>query len=135
MQIREIMTIPPVFCTPETPLQYVVHMLIEHDCNAVPVVEHDDSREPIGIVTGLGITARMMTDTQLPGPLQALDVMTPPLKVTPETPVSDARALLEETLVRHLIVVDTKGNCIGMVSKNALSRHREQSNDYPSRYV
>jgi CBS domain-containing protein len=110
-------------------------MLVQHDCTALPVVEHDDSREPIGIVTGLSITARMMTDAQMPGLLQALDVMTTPLKVAPDMTVADAHALLDESLVRNLVVIDPKGNCIGMVSKSALIRHRERSNHYPSRYA
>lgn len=39
MRIAEVMTRELVCCTPETGLQEVAQMMVEHDCGEIPIVK------------------------------------------------------------------------------------------------
>ena len=58
MKVGEIMTPNPACCTPETPLLQVAQMFIDHDCGAIPVIESESVRKPVGIVTDRDIACR-----------------------------------------------------------------------------
>lgn len=115
------MTDPPDYCTPDTLLQDVARLLVVHDCAVLPVVQHPDSRKPIGVVTSLGIAACLVTPAARARPLYTADAMTTPAPtITLETRVADARAMLDDASLQHLLVVDDTGNCVGVVSSDRL---------------
>ena len=39
MQVKDIMTRDPACCTPDTDLQEVAGLMVEHDCGGIPVVD------------------------------------------------------------------------------------------------
>ena len=51
MQVKDIMTRDPACCTPDTDLQEVAGLMVEHDCGGIPVVDDRQSMKPVGIVT------------------------------------------------------------------------------------
>ena len=54
------------------------------------------------------------------------DVMTPkPITVTPEVPVSQVFALMNERRIRHVPVVDANGQLLGIVSQRDLLSHAQ----------
>ena len=58
MQVKEVMTADPACCTPETGLQEVAQLMIDHDCGEVPVVGNQQSRIPVGVITDRDIVCR-----------------------------------------------------------------------------
>jgi CBS domain-containing protein len=58
MQVKEIMTLEPASCTPETPLQKVAQLMIENDCGEIPVIDNSDSCIPVGVITDRDIVCR-----------------------------------------------------------------------------
>jgi len=55
---------------------------------------------------------------------QVSELMTPkPVTVTPETPLADVFAMMEERRIRHLPVVDAEGELLGIVSQRDLVGH------------
>lgn len=95
-------------------------MLLESDRAALPVVERMSSREPIGIVTGLAITARLVSGERDSGNIQVRDVMEEPLTVAPDTRRDDVWRLLEKESRGYALVVDESGDCVGVVARSML---------------
>ena len=58
MQVKEVMTPDPACCVPETGLQEVAKMMVDHDCGEIPVIENKESRLPIGVITDRDIVCR-----------------------------------------------------------------------------
>ena len=58
MNVREVMTADPVCCTADTPLTEVAKMMVECDCGAIPVVDSQNSKKPVGMITDRDITIR-----------------------------------------------------------------------------
>lgn len=52
---RDVMTENPACCTPQTPLEQVAKLMVQHDCGEIPVLDAND--QVVGVVTGDSITA------------------------------------------------------------------------------
>jgi len=118
MQVKEIMSVNPVRCTPETPLQNVARLMVEHDCGEIPVIVNWETGMPIGVVTDRDITCRAVAEGRNPLEMTARDVMSSPVvTVTPETDVNECCRIMEENMIRRIPVVDQNGVCCGLVSQ------------------
>ena len=123
MQVKDIMTEDVACCTPETSLQDVAQLMVDCDCGAIPVVEDQQSRKVVGIVTDRDITCRAVAQGKNPLELTAGDCMTESCTtVTPDTDVADCCRTLEEQQIRRAPVVDQSGGCCGMVAQADIAR-------------
>ena len=118
MLVKEIMSKNPACCTAETNLQEVAKMMLDNDCGAIPVVEDNKHKRPIGVVTDRDITIRTVAVGDNPLTMSAKSVMTKNVfTVKAETSVEECIKLMEENQVRRVPVVDENGSCIGMVAQ------------------
>ena len=118
MNVREVMTADPACCTADTPLTEVAKMMVECDCGAIPVVDSQESKKPVGIITDRDITIRTVAEGKNPLDLTASDAMTVNvMTVTPETSIEDCCNLMEEHQIRRVAVVDKNGACCGMIAQ------------------
>lgn len=124
MKVREIMTSDVACCTPDTNLHDVAQLMMSCDCGAIPVVEDERSRRPVGMVTDRDIVCRTVAEGKNPLELTAGDCMTDGCTtVTPETDVRDCCRILEEQQVRRVPVVDDSGGCCGIVAQADVAKH------------
>ncbi|HEY0659363.1 MAG TPA: CBS domain-containing protein [Pyrinomonadaceae bacterium] len=118
MQVKEIMTENPACATAETNLQKVARMMVDNDCGCIPIVDGEDTRRPIGMLTDRDITVRAVAEGKNPLDLTAIDVMTEDvITVTPEMSVEDCGNLMETKQIRRVAVIDKSGACVGMVAQ------------------
>src|SRR5215468_8423379 len=107
MKAKAIMTVNPACCTPETGLQEVAMMFIEHDCGAVPVVENQGSKRPVGIITDRDIACRAIAAGQNALELTAKDCMSSPcVTVSADASFEDCCDAMEKHKVRRILVID-----------------------------
>ena len=119
---RDIMTKDPSFCTPDTDLKSVAEMMCQHDCGEIPVVDSQDSRRPIGVVTDRDITCRTLAQGRDPFELKASDCMTSPaVTVREDAPVDECCQVLEDHQIRRVPVVDDSGRLCGIVAQADLA--------------
>ena len=124
MQVREMMTLNPACCTADTSLPEVARMMIEKDCGEIPVVEDEESKLPIGVVTDRDIVCRTIANNRNPLDLTAADCMSRPIvTVTPDMLLEECCRIMEEKLIRRVPVVDERGACIGIVAVADIALH------------
>lgn len=117
MKVKEIMTTDPACCTPETSLQEVGKMMIDHDCGEIPVIDDKETKRPIGVITDRDIICRTVARGINPLDLSAGDCMSIPcVTVTPDMSLDACRRILEENKIRRVPVVDADGSCCGIVA-------------------
>ena len=117
MIVKEVMTADPACCVPETGLQEVAKMMVDHDCGEIPVVESKEKKTPVGVITDRDIVCRTVAHGTNPLDLTVGDCMSKPcVTVTPEMSVEECSRILEENKIRRVPVVDTAGNCCGIVA-------------------
>ena len=118
MNVREIMTKDPVCCTPDTGLQEVAQMMVDDDCGCIPVVDSEESKMPVGMITDRDITTRVVAKGQNPLDLTAGDAMTSTVvSVTPDTSIEELSNVMEQSQIRRVAVVDENGACCGIVAQ------------------
>lgn len=122
MNVRDLMTKSPAVCTPDTGLQDVAGMMVEHDCGAIPVVENTQGGKPVGIVTDRDITVRTVAVGKNPLQQRAADAMTrTAVTIGPDESIERAADLMEQEKVRRLVVVDGDV-CVGILAQADLAR-------------
>src|SRR5438477_12183482 len=111
MQVKDLMTPDPTCCTPDTTLQRVAEMMVEHDCGEIPVVENVASMLPVGVITDRDITCRTVAKRLNPLTVTVADCMTTPcVTVTPDTSLGECRRRLEENQSRRMPVVESNAS-------------------------
>jgi CBS domain-containing protein len=126
MNVSEVMTESPTCCTPETGLQEVAKMMVDCDCGCIPVVDSDDSKMPVGMITDRDITCRVVAQGRNPLDLAVRDAMTSTVvSVTPETSLEECLDLMEESQVRRIAVVDDDGKICGIVAQADVARNAD----------
>jgi CBS domain-containing protein len=124
MEVREIMTPDPVCCTLTTPLRDVARAMVEHDCGEIPIVENQDERMLVGVVTDRDIVCRLVAQGKNPLDETAEAAMSSPVIVVWEnTQVEDCAQLMEDNQIRRVPVVDGGGACCGIVSQADIAHH------------
>ena len=114
---RDVMTSNPACCTPETPLEQVAKLMIQHDCGEIPVI--DSAEQVVGVVTDRDIVCRTVAQGKNPLAYTAEICMSDPvITVFEDTALAEVLATMEKHQIRRLPVVDNEGRCAGMISQS-----------------
>lgn len=125
MRVKEMMTIEPVCGTPETSLETIAAMMVEHHCGAIPIL---DNGRIVGIVTDRDITCRTLPRHVNPLDGTAKDVMTRRvLTINEDDRAETAARMMEHAHVRRLPVIDAEGRLVGIVSATDLAMKAEET--------
>ena len=117
---RDVMTSNPACCTPETPLEQVAKLMIQHDCGEIPVI--DSAELVVGVVTDRDIVCRTVAQGKNPLAYTAEICMSDPvITVFEDTPLAEVLATMEKHQIRRLPVVDSEGRCAGMISQGDIA--------------
>jgi CBS domain-containing protein len=122
MRARDIMTARPACCTPDDTMARAAHLMEEHDCGCLPVVDDRNARHIIGVVTDRDIAIR--------GVAHGHDASTPVRELmtadvgccTVDSELADVERVMAERQVRRVPVLDSDGCCIGIVAQADLAR-------------
>ena len=124
MQVKDMMTRNPACCTPDTSLREVAQMMVQKDCGEIPIIEDEESRIPVGVITDRDIVCRTVADNRNPLDLTAAECMSKPIiTVTPSMSLEECCRILEEKLIRRVPVVDDRGACVGIVALADVALH------------
>lgn len=124
MQVRDVMTENPAVCTPDTPLQEIAGLMVEHDCGCIPVVDSRASLKPVGVITDRDITCRTVAQGKNPLEMTAGDCMTNSAEtVTPEMSIEECCEVMEQNQLRRILVVDESGACCGIVAQADIAKY------------
>jgi CBS domain-containing protein len=114
----EVMTPHPTCCTPDTPLERVAQLMVLQDCGEIPIVDDDESRIPIGVVTDRDIVCRILARGQNPLERTAESCMSQPIiTVQDDMSLTDVLGVMERHQIRRVPVVNARGQCVGMISQ------------------
>ena len=78
MHVKEVMTASPTCCLAETSLQEVAKMMVDNDCGEIPVIDSNETKKPLGVVTDRDIVCRTVAQGRNPLDLTASDCMSTP---------------------------------------------------------
>jgi CBS domain-containing protein len=110
------MTPSPACCAPDTPLEAVAKLMVQHNCGEIPVV--DAEGELIAVVTDRDIVCRVVATGKNPRDHTVQDCMSQPaITVHPDTALTDVLATMECHQIRRVPVVDDHERCLASLRR------------------
>jgi len=124
MKVKDVMSKPPVFCSPETNLGAAVEILLQRNCGILPIV--DAKRRVVGVMTDRDIAIALGTRNRLAGEIVAAEVAAPKVQTCkPTDDVSWALDIMAENKVRRLVVVNEQNQLEGILSMDDVVLYAE----------
>lgn len=103
---------------PEATVAETVQVMTEAEIGAIAVME---GKKIVGIFTERDLMRRVVAQRRDPGTTVIREVMTSALvTVLDTTSVAEASAIMRSYRMRHLVVVDDKGDYLGMLAQRHL---------------
>jgi len=123
-KITDVMTPIPQCCTPDDSIIEVARVMEQHDVGVVPIIESQDTRRVVGVITDRDIVLRVVAQGRDPNEIVSVhDVMTNDLvSVRPEADILHAEECMKEHQIRRVLVVDENGCLVGIVTMADLAR-------------
>jgi CBS domain-containing protein len=113
---RDVMTENPACCTPDTPIDRIAKLMVQHDCGEIPVI--DRGEHVVGVVTDRDIVCRIVAQEKNPLAYTAESCMTDMVvTVSTDASLEEVMSTMEKHQVRRVPVVDSEGCCKGMISQ------------------
>ena len=126
-RVRDVMTISPACCVPETPVIEVSVLLADHDCGAIPVVESGITGRPVGVVTDRDVVCRVVAAGRDPAETTAAHCMSAPcITAAEDMSLEECVALMEGNRVRRIVVVNDSGAVCGIVAQADVALKAEE---------
>jgi CBS domain-containing protein len=127
--ITDVMTPIPQCCTPDDSVIEVARVMAQHDVGAVPIVESQDTRRVLGILTDRDLVLRVVAEGRDPNEVVSVhDIMTNEIvSVAPEADTLHVEELMKEHQVRRVLVVDQHGSIVGIVTMSDLARATDET--------
>jgi CBS domain-containing protein len=114
MEIREIMTPHPEGISSDGTIRDASHHMRDLNVGILPVIEGDSL---IGVLTDRDIVVRVIAENRDPAQTRVEEIMSREVFTCAEdTDLEEAVQIMEDNQVRRLLVTDSKGRCVGIVS-------------------
>ena len=121
--VIDIMTIEPACCTPDTRLPEVAKLMLKNDCGEIPVIDNEETRKPVGVITDRDIVCRSIAVDNNPLEIPVSEVMSSPALTVPfNMRTEECCHFMAKHGVRRILVVDKDGQLYGIVSQADLAR-------------
>jgi CBS domain-containing protein len=121
MKVGDVMTPHPWTCRPYDRLDAAAHIMWNHDCGAVPVVDSDGVA--VAMITDRDVCMAAYTQGR---PLREIEVASAAsrglVSVGEHDPLDVAESLMRREKIRRLPVLDGEGRPVGILSLSDLAR-------------
>jgi CBS domain-containing protein len=128
-QVRDVMTPHPECCTPEDSVVEVARIMADRDVGIVPVIESQETRRAVGVITDRDIVLRVVAPGQDPNAiLDIRDVMSTELvSCAPDEDILQLSERMKAHQVRRILVVDGDGCVVGIVATADLAEKADEA--------
>lgn len=118
MKVQDIMSRNPTCVTPETPLAEAARLMKQDDVGVVPVVESENSKRLVGLITDRDIAIRAVAEGRDGRTTSVGHIMTSEVRsASPDDSVDDVMTLMGREQVRRVPIVDERGSLVGIVAQ------------------
>jgi CBS domain-containing protein len=118
MKAQDIMSRNPTCVTPETPLVEAARLMKQENIGVVPVVESEQSRRLVGVLTDRDIAIRVVAEGRDGATTSVGHVMTSEVRsASPDDSVDDVMTIMGREQVRRIPIVDDRGALVGIIAQ------------------
>lgn len=114
----DIMTRDVACCVPQDSVEHAARMMRNEDVGPIPVVENNQSKRLVGIVTDRDLAIKVIAEGRDPKSTRVGDIMTSdPVTCREDDSAKDAMEAMSSHQVRRIPIVDADKRILGIVSQ------------------
>ena len=114
----EVMTREPACCEPGDSVSRVAGIMKREDVGSVPVVESQEDKKLVGIVTDRDLVVKVLAGGANVESATVRDAMTAnPASCRENDPIDTAVQLMSDRQVRRMPIVDDQGRLVGIIAQ------------------
>jgi CBS domain-containing protein len=114
----DVMTTNPVYCLPGDPVTRVAQLMKSTDIGSVPIVDDEQSKRLVGIVTDRDLAVKMVAEGRDARTSRADEVMSRGVVTCrAEDDLEKALDAMSGNQLRRLPVVDDNGRIVGIIAQ------------------
>ncbi len=122
-QVTDIMNNDPMFCTSETRISEIKHLLKKYDFKELLVVDSEKDRHPIGLVSLEDMASEAVEQGVQPSDTSAVECMRSiPAVVSENSSYEECMNVMRSNHMDFIPVVDMNGHVTGIVEKEQLTK-------------
>lgn len=123
MKVEQLMTKTVATCRTGDTLNDAARVMWEHDCGVVPIVENDESRRVVGMLTDRDVCMAAYTMGRPLAQIRVRDVMSTAIRSCGSgVDVAEAEGLMRQAQLHRLPVVDDAEQILGVISLADIAR-------------
>jgi CBS domain-containing protein len=117
MKTKHVMTKDPKYCVSSDTAQRAARIMRDEKAGVVPVIENEQSRKIVGIVTDRDLCMNVVAEGRDPRTTQVHECMTTTVvSCSPQDSVDKATELMRDNQIRRVPIVDEQHRLVGIVS-------------------
>lgn len=118
---------PLLVASPDETVLVATQRMNEHGIGALLVME---SGRMVGIFTERDVLRRVVAEERLPSQVRVSEVMTSKVACcTPDTSIDELRSIMRQYRIRHVPVVNSRGDVQGVVSIGDLNAYQANNQE------
>ena len=123
----EVMTMNPACCLPNDSVLQLAQMMRDKDIGPVPIIENEQTRRLVGIVTDRDLALKVVAEGRDAGTTTAAEVMTRKVVTChAEDDLQKALDAMSEHQLRRIPVVDNDFRIIGIIAQADVATRVDQ---------
>jgi CBS domain-containing protein len=117
MRVEQVMSQNPVCCTPDDTSAECAKLMAREDVGFIPIVESQDTRRLVGVVTDRDLCIAIVAEGRDPGDAKVEECMTDEvISVAPGDSFDHVLGLMRQHRIRRVCVADENGALVGVVA-------------------
>lgn len=118
MKIKEVMSTNPACCTPTDTIQNVAKMMCDRNVGSIPVVDDQQSRTLLGMITDRDLCCSVLAQGLDPKTTRIQEFITyNPISCRDGENIDKCERVMQEHQIRRVPVVDGENRVIGIVAQ------------------
>jgi len=124
---NEVMTKNPVCCLPGDNVSKIAELMRSKDIGPVPIIENEQSRKLVGIVTDRDLALKIVADRRDPSSTKAEEVMTHELVTCDASDdLQNALDAMSRHKLRRIPVIDGSNRIVGIIAQADVATRVDQ---------
>ena len=114
----DVMTRNPVCAHPQDTVASVALLMKERDIGPIPIVEDDESKRLVGIVTDRDLAMKVVAEGRDPNTTQVREVMTRDVvTASDDEDIQQTLESMSQHQLRRILVVDGENRLVGIIAQ------------------
>jgi CBS domain-containing protein len=116
MNCGELASKPPVTITPDKTVEEAAEMMVKHRVGLLVIVDKENPKKPLGVISERDIIRTIAGKAPLTVTVDKAGTMNNFVYVYADEPITAAARKMKQFDVRHVVVLDRKGDLVGVIS-------------------